>query len=81
MFVRSQGHRFFAIVLVVLSLLFLLPSAGQAEECPKCFDACSWWLLKTLCAELPQGLVGYCFCKERPCVVGGSACTVITVTP
>ncbi|HEX2644174.1 MAG TPA: hypothetical protein VHU81_14360 [Thermoanaerobaculia bacterium] len=74
-------RRVFPVVLVVLSLLFLLPAAGQAEECPKCYDDCSWLLGKALCAELPQGLVGYCHCKERPCVVSGTFCTVIIVTP
>jgi hypothetical protein len=70
------------VVLAVCAVLLLAPSPrAEAWECPTCYDDCSWWLLMTLCVEAPQGLVGYCHCKERPCVVSGEFCTVINVTP
>lgn len=82
MFRRIFSRQMAAIVAVLLSFLLLVPAGAEAQDiCPTCYDECSWWLLMSFCSQIGPGLVGYCRCKERPCVADGIACTYIFVTP
>lgn len=78
----DRRRRVAATVVALLALLILLPGSSEAQDpCPNCFDDCSWLLLKSFCAQLPPGFVGWCHCKERPCRVEMPFCTYIVVTP
>lgn len=79
MFFRSRLCRL--AVLAVVALLLVVPSGASAASCP-CWEDCSFFVtFWVFCIPAEQGVVGYCHCKERPCAVSGSFCSVIWVTP
>jgi hypothetical protein len=69
--------------LAVVLLTLLLPSPGAAQDsCTNCWSGCEFFTtIWVFCMPVEQGGVGYCHCKERPCVASGSFCSVIWVTP
>ncbi|HEX2223139.1 MAG TPA: hypothetical protein VHN15_02910 [Thermoanaerobaculia bacterium] len=78
MFFRSRLCR--AVLLAVVALLLVSPSSASAH-CP-CWEDCSFFVtFYVFCIPAEQGVVGYCHCKERPCMASGSFCSVIVVTP